>query len=229
MLGNTEEKALYFLTIRRLSLKLLSKNLQYLRKHLGSLGIWDHLGFSKAVQHGRVLNYLISMNFSFPALSTHYILEQLYFWIGSAICAGLYLKTILFVRAQKQQKNDRLKTLSKVFAAIAVTWLVCEAPNVVTKLVDPFVWMISKCNDSFYHTCNIAFCQQVSISLDLTARGAELVKNTFPVVNTVLLLVLLRPLQKPLTRCFNVFRKEAQVKSPAAPKNKHQRAGPSKK
>ncbi len=144
--------------------------------------------------------------------SLHYLLEQSFFWIGSALCAGLYLKTICFVRSKKDSKNNRLKTLSKIFGAIAIGWLVCESPNVVMKIFEYPIWMWSNCSDSFFYECNEMYCDRVDIGIKLAFTGTQLLKILFPIVNTLLVLVLLRPLQKPLVFCFKFINRKEKEK-----------------
>ncbi len=145
-----------------------------------------------------------------PNLSLNFILSQLFFWVGSALFVGLYARTMLFIRVQKAASNSRLDTLSNIFAILAVSWLFCEGPHVMATLLEYPVWALSGCTDNFFHNCNWVYCADVRDRLLVANQITLMLKNLFPVVNTLLLILLIRPLQQPILRCFKLCRRQAR-------------------
>ncbi len=96
--------------------------------------------------------------------------------------------------------------LTKVFAAITVAWVLCEGPNVVFKLVRVPIWEFSDCNDGLFFYCNNSVCYEWEYWLTLAEAVTKMLKNLFPLLNTVMQLVLLRPLQQPLLEVFGSLR-----------------------
>ena len=130
----------------------------------------------------------------------HSILHQIYFWVASSVSIVLYIKTLCFARTQQSATSARLKTLSRTFTAIAVSWIVCEAPNLILAVLEYPFWAASNCNDFNFHFCNLFYCEETDRTLQMAEAATKMAKNSFAIVNTVLLVVLLRPLQQPLIR-----------------------------
>ena len=132
----------------------------------------------------------------------NFIFGQVYFWVGSAICGYLYGKTFLFVRSVKKEKqNERFIVLTKAFAVITVAWVICEGPHVVYKVAHHWVWVATKCNQRYFHHCHQSWCSQVDNAFSVVEVATVMLKNLFPLLNTVLLLILVRPLQEHFLRC----------------------------
>ncbi len=139
-----------------------------------------------------------------PNLFLHFILNQLYFWVGSAVCVGLYTRTMIFIKAHKTTRSGRLDTLSNVFAVLAAAWVFCEGPYIVSTLLEYPIWAHSGCNENYFQSCNLEYCAQLNNNLAVVDQITLMVKNFFPVVNTILLIILMRPLQQPILRCFKI-------------------------
>ena len=139
----------------------------------------------------------------------YFFINQVYFWVCCSLCAGLYLKTICFLRGHKDASSHsnkgRMDTLSNIFAVIALAWILCECPYAVFNLLDYPVWVHSGCNDMFFQRCNPRFCGKLRQVLRLTRDGTFMLKNLFPLLNTLLLVALLRSLHMPLRRCLKLI------------------------
>ncbi len=134
------------------------------------------------------------------------LLRQIYFWLGSILSVGLYLRTMLFINSHTGAKSNRLDTLSNVFVVIAAAWLLCEGPYVLLTLLDYPIWVISRCNDNYFQSCNAEYCGNLDTGLFVAIESTVFLKNIFPVLNTFLLVVLLRALQKPVLYCCRCLR-----------------------
>ncbi len=115
---------------------------------------------------------------------------------------------MLFIRGHKVASSNRLDTLSKIFAILAISWLLCEGPHVISTLLEYPLWALSGCTDNFFHNCNSVYCTNVNDRLSAANQITLMLKNLFPVVNTVLLILLMRPLQEPILRCFKLCRRQ---------------------
>ncbi len=129
-----------------------------------------------------------------------FLLNQIYFWVVCCTVTALYLRTILFLKRQKASQTDRLETLSKIFAVIAVTWIFCELPYALVTLLEHPLWAVIGCNDRYFNGCNPRFCANMETAIDRSKDVSAMLKNVFPFLNTVLLIALLRPLQRPFSK-----------------------------
>ena len=134
------------------------------------------------------------------------LLRQVYFWLGSILSVGFYLRTILFINSHSAAKSNRLSALSNVFVVIAVAWVLCEGPYVLVTLLDYPIWVISTCHKSYFQSCNPEFCAKLDNGLSVAIEITRFLKNFFPVLNTLLLIFLLRALQKPFLYCCRCLR-----------------------
>ncbi len=139
-------------------------------------------------------------------LYVNFLINQLYFWSGSILSAYLYLRTILFLKERKKASTVRVDTLSNIFSLIVVGWIVCEGPYVLYSLSEYWIWDLSGCNSRYFSSCNEIFCANLEIGLLLAEESTMMLKNLFPVVNAVMIIILMRPLQAPLLRCWKVVR-----------------------
>ncbi len=128
----------------------------------------------------------------------------MYFWVGSAVCVGLYTRTIIFINAHKTNQSGRLDTLSNVFAVLALAWLFCEGPYVTSTLLEYPIWAHSGCNENYFQSCNFEYCAQLNNILVVVDQITLMLKNFFPALNTLLLVILMRPLQQPILRFIRI-------------------------
>ena len=125
--------------------------------------------------------------------------NQLVFWFGSTLAAILYLKSITFLRNRAASNHsDKINTLSKVFSAIVSAWIVCELPLILHSLLKFPFWVAVGCNDRHFFNCQRFFCGKIDLSLRLAEESSRAVKSCYPLLNTALLILLLRPLQAPI-------------------------------
>ncbi len=141
-----------------------------------------------------------------PPLHIHFLLSHIYFWSGSSVSLILYMRTICFLRRRRSAHSARTDTLSNIFSVIVLAWILCEGPNVIYSVLQFFIWEISGCNSRAFDACNPVFCNTLEVRLILVKEVFLALKNLFPVVNTVLIILLMRQLQAPFLRAIKWIR-----------------------
>ena len=127
-----------------------------------------------------------------PPVHIHFLLGQIYFWCGSSMSLILYMRTICFLRRRRSSLSARTDTLSNIFSVIVLAWILCESPNLIYSLLQFFIWEFSGCNSRAFDACNPVFCNTLEVRFILVKEGFLALKKFFPVVNTVLIIVLMR-------------------------------------
>ena len=105
----------------------------------------------------------------------------------------------------------RLESLSKIFSVIVVTWMLCEGPHAIYTASEHPIWTLVKCDDRYFHACNRIFCMQVDKYLTMAEQVTLFIKNVFPFLNTLLLILLLRQLQTPFVALWKRIRNTHRI------------------
>ena len=150
-----------------------------------------------------------SLRFKRAYLTLKYFLT--YFPI-SILTGCLYAKMILKIR--KMAKNDRKATLISAFVCLWACWLLFTLPFSLYE-----IFVVSTGSYGLLRTSEGAsLLGQVARGHTLVTLSAQefavlSVKQSFGIVNSLILLVLVKPFRKPVINLFNLIRKQKDGKN----------------
>ncbi len=141
-------------------------------------------------------------------MQIYFLFNQLYFWLGSLLVSILYLRTICFIRNRTRNGSSslRIDSLSNIFSSLILAWILTEGPYAVYTLSEYFLWEFSGCNSRDFLTCNPIFCKNFEVRMRVAEQVCLSLKNFFPVVNTILVIILIRQLHRPILRSVRFIR-----------------------
>ncbi|XP_075246953.1 uncharacterized protein LOC142340269 [Convolutriloba macropyga] len=141
-----------------------------------------------------------------------------YFLLLFTIVAGVitiffYIKANRQLRALKMTKNSaRNSTLTQAFALICTTWMFCFIPSVIYGIWAPHLseYLHKYICDIYARNCNPVICLKVDYQFSVASDFFDLLTRLYGLVNSIMLIVIVRAFQRPLISLCRGVRKCGQ-------------------